>query len=64
VARDLTRNDAIAYENATLSIGREFLPAFAQAVLDDNTAEPAPEYWAWLSASAAEAQAESAEVAS
>ncbi len=38
--------EAIAYENAALSIGREFLPAQANLVLAG--AEPSPEYWQWL----------------
>lgn len=37
---------AIAFENATLSIGREHLPPCALAVLDGG--EGTPEYWAWL----------------
>lgn len=41
-------SEAIRAENAALSIGRELLPPCALAVLADNGAEPAPEYWAWL----------------
>lgn len=35
------------FENAALSIGREFLPACALAVLDDD-GQPSSDYWAWL----------------
>jgi hypothetical protein len=38
--------DAIAFENQALSIGREFLPPCALAVLDG--AEGTSEYWDWL----------------
>jgi hypothetical protein len=40
--------DSVEQENAALSIGAEFLPECARAVLADSSAEPAPEYWAWL----------------
>ncbi len=40
---------AIRFENEALSIGREFLPSFALAVLDG--AEGSPEYWDWLARS-------------
>lgn len=56
--------EAIAAENAALSIGREFLPPFALAVLDKES-EGSPEYWAWLIESVeqqeAEAEAEAVE---
>jgi hypothetical protein len=38
--------DGIAFENAALSIGREFLPPCAVAVLDGG--EGGAEYWDWL----------------
>jgi hypothetical protein len=64
VATFATLAEAVAYENATLSIGREFLPGFALAVLDGG--EDTAEYWAWLTESAeqAEQEAAAAEVAS
>lgn len=37
----------IEQENAILSIGREYLPACARAVLD-NTAKPTAQYYYWL----------------
>jgi hypothetical protein len=45
-----TTSDAIEHENTCLSIGREFLPACARAVLEDrdDEREPTPEYWQWL----------------
>ena len=46
----------IAEEHAILNAGREFLPACALAVLDG--AEPTADYWAFLLAQTAEAQAE------
>ena len=44
--------DGIAFENAALSIGREFLPPCAIAVLDGE--EGGAEYWDWLWAAANE----------
>ncbi len=41
-----TTSDAIEFENAALSIGREFLPSAAQTVLDGGEATPC--YWTWL----------------
>jgi hypothetical protein len=49
--------DPIVEENAILSIGREFLPACAIAVLD-KTGETSGEYWAWLTKQTEAAQAE------
>lgn len=40
--------DGAQFENQALSIGREFLPACAIAVLDGDHAQPSGEYWAWL----------------
>lgn len=40
---------AVDFEARALSSGDEFLPPFARAVRDD-TDEPTPEYWAWLTA--------------
>lgn len=39
--------DPIAEEVASLSVGSEFLPPFAAAVLEDRTAETVA-YWDWL----------------
>lgn len=50
-------SDPIVEENAILSVSREFLPAFAIAVLDE-TAEPTAEYYEWLTAQTLTAQAE------
>lgn len=49
---------AIDEENAILSAGREFLPACAQAVLDDRSADPSEEYWDFLTSQTAQAQDE------
>jgi len=38
--------DIVAEENAILSVGREFLPPHAVAVLDGG--EATEEYWTWL----------------
>ena len=48
---------AMAEENAALSIGREFLPTCALAVLDDSDAATV-EYYQWLTSVTAAAQAE------
>lgn len=48
---------AIRFENEALSIGREFLPSHAVAVLDG--AEGTPDYWAWLVNSLDDAENES-----
>ena len=48
---------AMAEENAALSIGREFLPTCALAVLDDSDAATV-EYYQWLTDGTAAAQAE------
>lgn len=50
--------EAIEFENRALSIGEEFMPACALAVL--NGGEDTPEYLAWLTASVDEADRESA----
>ena len=50
-------SDPITEENAILQVGREFLPEFALAVLHE-TNEPTAEYWAWLTESVEQAQAE------
>lgn len=50
-------SDAYSEEQAILSIGREFLPAHALAVLD-QTGEPTVEYWEWLTEQTETAQAE------
>lgn len=39
-------SEAVEFESAVLSIGREFLPSCALAVLDG--AEATEEYWAFL----------------
>ena len=48
---------AIDEENAALSVGREFLPPCALAVLDDRDAATV-EYYQWLTDGTAAAQAE------
>ncbi len=48
--------DAIAFENSCLQVGREFLPA--QAVLVHAGAEPGPDYWQWLADALAVSQRE------
>jgi hypothetical protein len=48
--------DPIAEEDAILSVGREFLPACALAVLDGS--EPTEEYWAFMIAQTTEAHEE------
>lgn len=57
--------DAIAYEHETLSIGEEFLPDCAVAVLRGGLqgADPWPpaEYWVWLSEQVQQERAERAE---
>lgn len=40
--------EATEFENQCLSIGHDLLPASALAVLEDRSADPAPEYWTWL----------------
>lgn len=51
LAQFRTQNDAIAFEDQALSIGDQFLPAFARAVRDGDAGYiPAPEYWDWLCA--------------
>ena len=40
--------DPVVSENTVLSIGREFLPPCAQAMLKNGTAST--EYWHWLAA--------------
>lgn len=52
VALFRTSSEAIEFENQALSVGRDLLPPEAIAVLDDNSAEPTPTYWAWLIAQA------------
>ena len=49
-------SDALAEEQAILSIGREHLPECARAVLDGG--EPTEDYWDWLRSQTEEAQAE------
>lgn len=51
---------AVDYEQSALSIGREYLPAFAVVVLDGGAGSP--EYWAWLADSLDEQEQESVEV--
>lgn len=46
LARFKSTSDAIEFETATLSIGRELLPPCARAVLDRQ--EPTPDYWDFL----------------
>lgn len=46
LARFGTQVEAVKFEERVLSIGSEFLPAFAVAVRDG--AEPTAEYWEWL----------------
>ena len=48
--------DVLAEEQAILSVGREFLPAEALAVLDGG--EPTAEYWGWLAEQTRAAQRE------
>jgi len=43
-----SRRESCEFENEALSVGREFLPACALAVLD-KASEPTAEYWNWLS---------------
>lgn len=43
-----SRTEAMDFEATVLSIGEEFLPACAQAVLEDRTVEPPAEYWQFL----------------
>lgn len=38
--------DAMEFETATLSIGRDLLPPCAHAVMDRQ--EPTPDYWAFM----------------
>ena len=38
--------DAMDFETAALSIGREFLPPCAHAAMDRQ--EPTPDYWAFM----------------
>lgn len=45
--------EASRFEDQVLSAGREYLPACALAVLEDNSVDPAPEYWAFLASQAA-----------
>lgn len=45
-ACDAAGSNPIAQENAVLSVGREFLPPHALAVLDGGIATE--EYWVWL----------------
>lgn len=40
--------EALDWENSCLSIEGKHLPPAARAVLEDSSAEPAPEYWQWL----------------
>lgn len=49
--------DPVTEENAVLSIGREFLPPCALAVLDDRDAATV-EYYEWLCEQTRDAQAE------
>jgi hypothetical protein len=49
-------SDAVSEETAILSVGREFLPAFALVVFDGGQATD--EYWQWLASQTASAQAE------
>ena len=53
---DAVGSDPIAEETAILSIGREFLPPCAIAVLDGG--EPTTEYWAFLQSETERAQRE------
>jgi hypothetical protein len=46
IALFASTQDAIAFEDSCLQVGREFLPA--QAILVRAGAEPSPEYWQWL----------------
>lgn len=59
----LAGSTTVAEENAALSIGREFLPAFAIKVLDkvDLTASEEREYYEWLTESVQTAIDENAE---
>jgi hypothetical protein len=50
-------SDAVSEESAILSIGREFLPRCAQAVLDDRDADSV-EYYEFLMEQTREAQTE------
>ena len=49
-------SDPVTEEQAILSVGREFLPACALAVLDGN--EPTDDYWLFLFAQTEQAQDE------
>ena len=42
-------SEAISYEETCLSIGLEFLPPCAVAVIDGE--DPTAEYWSWLAVS-------------
>ena len=52
--------DPITEEQAILSIGREFLPAYALKVLDGKklTQSESRSYWSWLSSQVLSAQLE------
>ncbi len=43
-----SESEAMSFEESVLQVGREYLPAAAVRVLEDQDQEPAPEYWQFL----------------